>query len=193
VTDPFNGNTPLDPDEIEGLIPRHVTTQAELNQVEQANILEASAWALGQKHPKLLTDTYLKQLHKRMFGDVWKWAGTYRKSLKNIGVMPQTIPTEVRLLCEDTRHWMEHRTYDWIGIGARFHHRLVAIHPFPNGNGRHARMATDLLLATNDQNPFTWGRLDRTRTETQVRARYLAALKAADNHDLNPLLEFVGS
>jgi Fic-DOC domain mobile mystery protein B len=187
------GNTPLDPDETEGLLPRHVTTQPELNQVEQSNILQAAAWASGRSFPHLLTDNALRQIHKRMFGDVWRWAGTYRKSVKNIGVLPTVIPIEVRQWCEDTRYWIENKTHGWDEIGARFHHRLVAIHPFPNGNGRHARFVTDLLLTTHGQKPFTWGNAGH-RVETEsIRNRYLASLKAADNHDFKPLLEFVRS
>lgn len=187
------GNTPLDPDETEGLLPRHVTTQPELNQVEQSNILQAAAWASGRSFPHLLTDNALRQIHKRMFGDVWRWAGTYRKSVKNIGVLPTVIPIEVRQLCEDTRYWIENKTHGWDEIGARFHHRLVAIHPFPNGNGRHARFVTDLLLTTHGQKPFTWGNAGH-RVETEsIRNRYLASLKAADNHNFKPLLEFVRS
>jgi Fic-DOC domain mobile mystery protein B len=187
------GNTPLDPDETEGLIPRHVTTQDELNQVEQANILEASAWFAGRSHPDILTDSFLRQLHKKMFCDVWRWAGVYRKSVKNIGGPPVSIPTETRKLCEDTRYWIENKTYGWDELAARFHHRLVAIHPFPNGNGRHARMATNLLLTTHGQKPFTWGNANLSETTSRTRNRYLAALKAADNQDFQLLLEFVRS
>jgi Fic-DOC domain mobile mystery protein B len=154
---PAPGNTPLDPDEMEGLIPRHVTTQGELNQVEQANIIEAMAWSTGRSLPGLLTESFLRELHKRMLKDVWKWAGKYRTTVKNLGVFPEQIPAEVRKLCEDTQYWIQNQVYPWDEIGARFHHRLVAIHPFPNGNGRHARLAADLLLRTQGQDPFSWG------------------------------------
>lgn len=187
------GNTPLDADETEGLIPRHVTTQAELNQVEQANILQVHAWAVGRAHPELLTDAFLKQLHKKMFGDVWRWAGTYRKSLKNLGVEPALISGEVRKLCEDTRYWIENKIYPWDEIAVRFHHRLVVIHPFPNGNGRHARFSTDLLLTSHGQKPFTWGTAGSDLGSGMDRDRYLTALRSADRHDFKPLLEFVRS
>jgi len=187
------GNTPLDPDEMEGLIPRHVTTQGELNQVEQANILEARTWLVGRSHPDILTDSFLRDLHKRMFKDVWKWAGKYRKSLKNIGVSAVQIPVEVKKLCEDTQFWIQNHTYSWDEIGVRFHHRLVSIHPFPNGNGRHARLATDILMRANGQEPFTWGgesEVDLIGSAGETRGGYLAALKAADNGDVGPLLSF---
>jgi Fic-DOC domain mobile mystery protein B len=190
------GNTPLDPDEMEGLIPRYVTTQGELNQVEQQNILQAAQWVIGHKKNDLLTDSFLRELHRRMFGDVWKWAGKYRLTEKNIGVSASAISGEVKKLCDDTRYWIENKTFSWDEIGARFHHRLVAIHPYPNGNGRHARLATDVLLRAHDQEAFTWGArtaqdpLDR---DGENRGAYLKALKAADKGDLTLLLKFVRS
>ncbi len=196
VENPAPGNTPLDPDEVEGLIPLHVTTQGELNEVEQANILEAMAWSTGRDHADILTDSYLRELHKRMFKDVWKWAGKYRQSLKNVGVSANQIPAEVKKLCEDTQYWIQNKTYSWDEIGVRFHHRLVSIHPFPNGNGRHARLATDLMLRANGQKPFNWGgessgaSIDAAGT---TRGLYIAALKAADRGNFNLLLAFVRS
>ena len=130
----LTGGTPLDPDESEGLIPSHVSTQAELNRVEQANILEAVTWATSRKHSRLLTDEFIRELHRRMFKDVWKWAGLYRRTLKNFGVPPETIPVEVKKLCEDTHYWVQNKVFPWDELAARFHHRLVAIHPFPNGS-----------------------------------------------------------
>jgi Fic-DOC domain mobile mystery protein B len=128
-----------------------------------------------------------------MFKDVWKWAGKYRKSLKNIGVSAVQIPVEVKKLCEDTQFWIQNHTYSWDEIGVRFHHRLVSIHPFPNGNGRHARLATDILMRANGQEPFTWGgesEVDLIGSAGETRGGYLAALKAADNGDVGPLLSF---
>jgi Fic-DOC domain mobile mystery protein B len=196
TVDPVPGNTPLDPDEMEDLLPGHVTTQAELNHVEHENILEAVKWAAGRAHPNILTDDFLRRLHRRMFKDVWKWAGTYRKSVKNLGVAPALIAVEVKKLCEDAQYWIENKTYAWDEIGARFHHRLVAIHPFPNGNGRHARLAADILMRTYGQKPFTWGGAsERNPIEAsgKIRERYLTALKAADQGDYKLLLEFVRS
>jgi Fic-DOC domain mobile mystery protein B len=196
IENPTPGNTPLDPDEMAELIPRYVTTQSELNQVEQANILEAMTWVMGRSQPDLLTDAFLRELHKRMFKDVWKWAGKYRKSLKNLGVSAEQIPVEIKKLCEDTQFWIKNKTYPWDEIGVRFHHRLVAIHPFPNGNGRHARLATDILMRTNGQKVFTWGGKSESGpidTAGTTRDEYLAALKAADKGDFKLLLDFVRS
>jgi len=190
------GNTPLDPDEMEGLIPRHVTTQGELNQVEQANILEAMTWIIGRSHPDILTESFLRELHKKMFKDVWKWAGKYRKSLKNLGVSADQVPVEIKKLCEDAQFWIQNKTYPWDEIGVRFHHRLVVIHPFPNGNGRHARLATDVLMRNNSQKVFAWGGESEIVTIDSVsstRKGYLAALRAADKGDFKLLLEFVRS
>ena len=188
------GNTPLDPDEAADLIPGHVTTQAELNQVEQANILEASTWAWGRRHKDILSDEFIRELHLRMFKDVWKWAGTYRTSLKNLGIAPEQIPVAIRKLCDDADYWVENKTYPWDELAARSHHRLVAIHPFPNGNGRHSRLMTDILLNAHGQKPFSWGsatNLDTMGPKGTARERYLAALRAADGQDFKPLLDFV--
>jgi Fic-DOC domain mobile mystery protein B len=151
------GATPIDKDEAQGLIPSYINTQVELNAAEQANILEAQSWALGRQHKAILTDAFIRKLHQRMFKRVWQWAGTYRKSDKSIGIHWPQISTELQKLCGDSTYWIEHLTYPWDELGVRFHHRLVSIHPFPNGNGRHARLLTDVLMTNNDQEPFTWG------------------------------------
>jgi Fic-DOC domain mobile mystery protein B len=169
---------PLDPDETDGLIPRYVATRADLDRAEQQNILDARAWASGRKHHSLLSEGFVRTLHRRMFDEVWVWAGQYRRS--------DTISEEVKRLVDDAAYWAALRVYAWDELGARFHHRLAAIRPFPNGNGRHARLMTDLLLEANDERPFTWGAtLDNARSE------YLGALAAADGGDFGPLIGFV--
>ena len=190
------GNTPLDPDEALGLIPLHVTNQAELNQAEQANILEALSWATSRRHADLLTDAFVRKLHQKMFGDVWKWAGTYRKTLKNIGVPPEQVAVEVRKFCDDARYQVGSAGLDWDDFGVRFHHRLVWIHPFPNGNGRHARLMTDLVLQAHGQEPFSWGAKSPDGVIGafgRTRERYLSALRSADAGDWSPLKVFVRS
>ena len=127
-----------------------------------------------------------------MFGRVWHWAGTFRRSMKNIGIDAYRIPQELRQLMDDCRYWIEHKTYEPDEIAARFHHRLVSIHPFPNGNGRHARLAADRLLVAFGQPRFTWGRVNLVDAN-ETRDSYIAALNAADRHDIGPLLEFVRS
>ena len=136
--------------------------------------------------------TALRRLHREMFNLTWTWAGQFRKSDKNIGIYSTLIPAELHHLCEDTRSWIEQQTYDWHELGIRFHHRLVSIHPFPNGNGRHARLATDILLRQNRQVPFSWGSRSLV-ADGDVRRAYIAALQRADIGDMEPLLAFVAT
>lgn len=186
-----DASTPLTTEERQGLIPSYVTLRRELNEAEQANILEAEQWAFARKR-KVLDERFLTDLHKRMFGRVWRWAGTFRQTERNVGVDPYRIATDLRQLLDDSRYWIEHGTYPPDEICARFHHRLVAIHPFPNGNGRHARLATDLLLDALGQPRFSWGRTNLVNPG-ETRQAYVAALRAADGRDIKPLLEFVRS
>lgn len=183
--------TPLTEEEREDLILSYITLRCELNEAEQANILDAEEWAFSRKRD-VLDERFLKNVHKRMFGRVWKWAGTFRQSEKNIGVDAYQIPVELRKLLDDCRYWIEHGTYEPDEIAARFHHRLVLVHPFPNGNGRHARTAADLLLVKLGRPRFTWGRANLVDAG-ETRDCYIAALQAADNHDNAPLLAFVRS
>ena len=195
MTDPLaeqdDASTPLSPEEREGLILSYITLRGELNEAEQANILEGDAWAFSRKRD-VLDERFLNTLHKRMYGNVWRWAGTHRKSQKNIGIEYYKIPTELRALLDDCRYWVEHNTYSPDEIAARFHHRLVSIHCYPNGNGRHARLAADLSLTQLGRERFTWGSESLVDAGT-TRANYVAALQAADKHDYGPLLEFVRS
>ncbi|MEQ1663258.1 MAG: mobile mystery protein B [Thiobacillus sp.] len=183
--------TPLTPEEQQSLIPSYITLRHELNAAEQANILDAEAWAFARKR-KVLEETFLKNLHKQMFGRVWRWAGAFRLTERNIGVTPYRIGVDLRSLLDDCRYWIEHGTYPPDEIAARFHHRLVWIHPFPNGNGRHTRLATDLLLTGLGRPRFSWGRVSLVDTG-KTRLAYVAALRAADGHDIQPLLAFVRS
>jgi len=183
--------TPLSVEEREGLIPSYITLRGELNEAEQANILEAEDWAFARNRD-VLGEGFMNNLHKRMYGNVWRWAGQYGTSGKNIGVDAYRIPTELRQLLDDCRYWIGHDTYEPDEIAARFHHKLVWIHPYPNGNGRHARLAADLLLKWLGRARFSWGG-DSLIGASELRARYIMALQAADNHDLGPLQEFVRS
>lgn len=187
------GATPLDPNEAEGLLLTHITTRAELDRWEQENIAEAEAWAFRRAHPDILTDGFARRLHKRMFGNVWRWAGLYRKTGKNIGISAWEIATELRKLCDDCKTWIEYGSYSPDEIAARFHHRLTAIHPFANGNGRHARLMTDMILVhLLKQLRFTWGS-GNLISAGDCRKQYVQSLRAADRYDYEQLLAFVRS
>ncbi len=185
------GATPLDADELANLIPRHITTQSELNEWEQLNILQGEAWARKQRKDTLDVD-FVRQLHREMFGETWRWAGEFRKSDKNIGVDWLKIGVELRQLLDDVRYQIDHATYAPDETAVRFHHRLVVIHPFPNGNGRHARLMADLLVERLSQPRFTWGSRSLVDT-TDTRQRYIAALQAADARNYAPLIAFARS
>ncbi len=184
------GATPLDPDEVRGLIPMHIRSQAELNQWEQANILDGSAWAIRSREQAVLSERFVRELHRRMFGNTWRWAGTFRTTGKNIGVDATQIAVQLRELLENVRYWIEHQTFPLDEIAVRFHHRLVVIHPFPNGNGRHARLMIDVLLRRYGAKAFSWGG-SNLETAGGARDRYLTALRAADTGDFAELLAFV--
>jgi Fic-DOC domain mobile mystery protein B len=198
MTDLFqepNDATPLAPEERAGLLQAWITNRQDLNEAEEANIIDGAAWARrrrGQKPADLLTEDFAKTLHKQMLGDVWNWAGTYRQTERNIGIDAFRIPAEMAVLLDDVRFWVGHETYPPDEIAVRLHHRLVAIHPFPNGNGRHARLMADLLIERLGGEPFSWGGGSLADVGT-LRARYVAALQAADNHDIGPLMEFARS
>lgn len=186
-------STPLTPDEKRGLIPSYVSTRAELNREEQNNIKKAQIWAFSGKR-NILGVEDLKKLHSRMYGDVWEWAGKFSQvQNRPIGVEPYQIETELRQLIDDVKFWLENETYPLDEIAARFHHKLVWIHPFPNGNGRFSRLAADILLTSQNQEPFTWGMGDLRSTANEVRQSYIRALREADHHNIEPLLEFVRS
>ena len=191
-----HGATPLDPNEIEGLIPDYITTQGELNILEQQNIIAGINWAEQQKKPDALSMTFNYKLHQQMFNQVWKWAGQPRTTSKNIGSHWQQIPTQLNNLFENTRYWIKNKIYKWDELATRFHHKLVSIHGFPNGNGRHARLMTDTLLKSYNQKPFTWGQRMASspiEVEGKTRKAYLFALKKADENDITELVKFAKS
>ena len=183
--------TPLTPDERTQLIPTYITTRAQLNEAEQANIADADLWAFRRKR-NVLDETFLLNLHKRMLNGVWKWAGAFRQTERNIGIQAYRIGIELRQLLDDIRYWVQHETFPPDEIAVRFHHKLVFIHPFPNGNGRHARLAADLLAIQLGQERSSWGSANLAAVD-ETRAAYVAALKAADSHDIEPLLVFARS
>jgi Fic-DOC domain mobile mystery protein B len=184
------GATPIDADEAAGLIPSHLTLQHELNEYEEANILQAMDWLLGRRRGDPLDQRFIHTVHRRMFDQTWKWAGQARRTDKNIGVRWYEISVHLSQMLGDVRGQIEYEAYSPVEIAARFHHRLVSIHLFPNGNGRHARLMADLLLTDLTGRRFEWGRESLTATG-EVRARYIAALRAADAGDRQPLLAFL--
>ncbi len=187
------GATPLDPDEIQGLKIKHITTRDELNRWEQDNINEALSWLQSRKKSDVLTEKFIKTLHQRMFGKVWCWAGTFRRSGKNVGVDWSQISVALHTLLEDVRFWIKEKTYSPDEIAVRFHHRLVWIHMFSNGNGRHARLMCDVLLKeVLRQKHFTWG-MKNIDKDDEARELYLKALRKADKNDYSLLLNFVRS
>jgi Fic-DOC domain mobile mystery protein B len=183
--------TPLTSDERRGLIPSDITYRRELNRAEQENIARGQDWALSRRRD-LLTEKFIKNLHGHIFGDVWRWAGRFRTSERNIGIPYYRIPMELGDLVADAKVWIEHRAYPPDEIAMRFHHRLVQIHPFPNGNGRHSRLMADFLIMQLGGERFTWGSVN-LQDAGEVRKRYIEVLKAADHHDLKPLLDFARS
>lgn len=185
--------TPLNYEELKGLKLPHITNREELDFWEAQNIAQAQDWAQTLRQKDLLNPKFICTAHKKMFSDVWTWAGKYRKTEKNIGALPHLIETQVHSLCDDAKAWVEYNSYHPDEIVARFHHCMVAIHPFPNGNGRHARFMADLILKKLfNKKPFSWG--GRTLvTASETRQTYIQSLKAADDHDYSMLLAFVRS
>lgn len=185
------GQTPLDTEQINGLKIKTISSQQQLNEFEQTNINEALRWLNAKRRIKdLLSEQFMRQLHQRMFGMVWKWAGNFRRTETNIGIDWPKIPIELRLLLEDTKHWVEKQTYLPEEIALRFKHRLVSIHCFPNGNGRHSRIMADLIgIHIFQLNKFTWGQSSLLSSSEQ-RNLYLNALQMADKGDYSALLDF---
>ena len=188
------GATPLDPDEAAGLVPSHITTQADLNAWEQANILQAVRWVARQKKRDLLTEGFVRDLHRRMFDKTWKWAGTFRQSNKNIGVDRTQVAVKLLNLLDNTRFQIDHKVFEPDELVVRFHHQMVWVHAFPNGNGRHARLMADVLAQQLGRPRMTWGGADVELVSMgTVRDRYLKALREADQGQWSALIAFARS
>lgn len=188
------GATPLDPDEIEGLKHQHVETRGQLDQLEHQNIQDGYNWLSQQrKYRSFVNEDFVKTLHQKLLGEVWSWAGQFRLTEKNIGVDPIQIPVELRNLLDDVRAWLEFGTYEREEFAARLHHRLVKIHLFANGNGRHARIFTDIVLEKEmGVAPVNWG-TNSLSADGDHREEYISALRKADNNDYKSLIEFVSN
>ncbi len=190
---PSDGNTPLSPEELADLIP-NLATKEELNEWERENILLAREWAIAERRPpiEMAADDYVRKLHRRMFDQTWKWAGQYRVTEKNIGVPVHEVRERLMELFGDIRYWIQNSTYSPDELAVRFHHRLVLIHPFPNGNGRHARLIADALVIKLGRPAFTWGAGNLTQ-EGEARTKYLEAVRTADHGNIEALLKFARS
>lgn len=189
------GQTPLDEDEKQGLIP-NLITRSDLDNWEQENILEARKWLVNHSiltKYEIFREPFILDLHKRMFKQVWKWAGTFRKSNKNIGVEYFQIPQELRILLNDSRYWLENKTYSITDLAIIFHHRLVKIHLFANGNGRHSRLMADSIIIKYKGDALSWGSNSDLTKPDEIRERYINALRKADKGDYKPILEFARS
>ena len=187
-----DGQTPLDEDEKEGLLIPTITTRGELDEFEQLGVEKANEWLLGKSLSinKILTGDFVKDLHKRMFADIWQWAGEFRKSDKNIGVDKFVIGIELKNLLDDCNYWIENKVFEEDEIAVRLSHRMVFIHPFANGNGRHSRLMADILISKAFNKPyFTWGSMSLTK-KGEARTKYLESLKAADQNNYKPLIDF---
>lgn len=186
------GQTPLDESEKEGLLIKTITTHGELDEHEQLNIEKAVKWTIQTKlsPEKILTEEFIKSLHKRMLGDVWAWAGEFRKSQKNIGVNWIKIGIELKSLLDDTKYWIENKTYPPDETAIRFKHRLVNIHCFPNGNGRHSRIMADIIIeSVFGKEAFTWNHSNMVKAD-ETRKKYIDAIREGDNGNILLLLEF---
>lgn len=188
----YSGQTPLDEEEIDGLLVPTIATRGELDEFEQQNIEQAIQWSLQRrlKQQQILTEAFVKNVHKRMYGDIWAWAGEFRTTNKNIGIDRLQIATALKSLIDDTIYWIEHQIYPPDEIAIRFKHRLVSIHCFPNGNGRHSRLMADIIIEKIFKLPvFTWGAGNLIQ-EGDSRTTYIQAVKAADQGNIAPLLAF---
>jgi len=190
-----DGQTPLDEEEKEGIKIKSITTQSELDEFEQLNIEKAIEWTIhaNLKAERILTEKFIKDLHKKMYNEVWKWAGEFRKTDKNIGINWTQIGVELKTLMDDTKYWVENKTFPPEEIAIRFKHRIVAIHCFPNGNGRHSRLMADIIIESIFENEiFSWRKSNMVKAN-ETRKAYIKALREADNGDIDPLIKFARS
>jgi len=191
----ITGQTPLDEEENEGLLIPSIATRGELDEFEQQNIENAIQWTMSRSFNTefVFTEDFVRLLHKKMYGDVWAWAGDFRRTNKNMGVDRWQIPTELKYLLDDAKYWHENNTFSSDEMAIRFKHRIVQIHCFSNGNGRHSRLIADVIIEKIYRQPvFSWGASNLSAAGA-TRATYLKALKAADQGEYALLLAFVRS
>lgn len=190
-----NGKTPLDEDEKEDLLIKSITTRGELDEFEQQNIEKAMLWLKSKKikAEEMLSEKFVKELHRRMYAGVWKWSGEFRRTDKNIGIDKKQIPVALKQLLDDCIYWIQHHSFPDEEIAIRLKHRIVQIHCFANGNGRHSRLMADSMMEKNFHLPlFTWGAANLAK-QGDPRTAYIKALKKADAGDYSALLAFAKS
>ena len=187
-----DGQTPLNENEIEGLLIDTITTQEELDEHEQLNIEQAVQWIILNKFKleTILTEKFIKKVHKKMFDNTWRWAGIFRKSEKNLGVEWIKIGIELKYLIDDTKYWIENKTFSADQIAIRFKHRIVQIHCFSNGNGRHSRIMADIIIEMIFKKYiFTWHYSNMVKGDA-IRKKYIIAVQEADKGNIYPLIDF---
>ncbi|MFI5129973.1 MAG: mobile mystery protein B [Chitinophagales bacterium] len=187
-----NDQTPLDEDEKQGLLIKTITTRSELDEFEQQNIEKAMMWLRSKKLTleEILSEKFVRDLHRHMYAGVWKWAGEFRKTGKNIGVDKHQIAVALKQLLDDCLHWVTHDSFPGEEIAIRLKHRLVQIHCFANGNGRHSRLLADVMMEKFFRlPPFSWGAADLIK-HGDPRTAYIKALKKADGGDYKDLVAF---
>jgi len=182
------GQTVLSPVEKKGLKLTHISNMKELDEAEQMNINEGLLWLQGQKSEDYISEDFFQKLHLKLFGKVWRWAGVYRHTNKNIGIDYWKVPREMNGFVENANYWLKNKSYpDWPEFLAHFHHKLVFIHPFPNGNGRFSRIVTNHLCKMNQHEAPTW----QAHLEPKVRrGHYIKSLREADDKQYSKLIDF---
>lgn len=191
----IQGQTPLDETELEGLLIPTIATRGELDEFEQQNIEQAIQWLIGRRltAEKILTEQFVMSLHKRMYGEVWAWAGNFRQTDKNLGIDKWQIPSALKALLDDTLYWINNKTMTPDEIAIRFKHRVVSIHCFSNGNGRHSRLMADIIIEkVFGKKVYTWG-AGNLVYQSELRTEYLRAVRAADKGNIEPLITFAKS
>ena len=189
------GQTSLNDEQMEGLLIPTIATRGDLDEFEQQNIEQAILWTMSRsfKSESILTEDFIRMVHKRMYGDVWAWAGEFRKTNTSIGIDKWQIPTQLRILLDDTKHWIGNKTYPPDEIAVRFKHRIVSIHCFLNGNGRHSRLMADIIIEKIFKRPiFSWGAASLIN-HGRLRTDYLSAIRKADAGVIEELIVFARS
>ena len=180
-----------------GLLLEHLSTTTARNAAETEAISRAyDKYVFRARRKKQgtewLTDDFIRRVHADMLGTIWEWAGKYRQTKFNLGVDPHLIREQIKLFTEDFLYWNgTESTMSVIEIAARIQHRLTNIHPFTNGNGRHARLITDIFLHSRKLPIPQWPQIQLMAQGNEIGEQYITAMKKADNGDINDLIQFI--